>query len=89
VDADAMLEMERWAKRWTVPEWERFLAEGASESEASTLRQCTHTGRPLSGVEFVAELEQTMLRPLAPQKGGRPKKAAADARQMSVSLVAE
>jgi REP-associated tyrosine transposase len=87
-DADAMLQMERWARRWTVTEWERFLAEGASESEAGALRQCTHTGRPLGGIEFVAELERTMLRPLAPHKGGRPKKAAADERQMSVSFVA-
>jgi hypothetical protein len=88
VDADAMLQMERWARRWTVTEWERFLAEGASESEASALRQCTHAGRPLGGAVFVAELERTMLRPLAPQKGGHPKKTAADARQMTVSFVA-
>jgi len=86
--ADAMLEMERWSKRWTMDEWERFLAEGVSESEANALRQCTHTGRPLGGTEFVAELERTMLRPLAPQKGGRPKKPTGDTRQMNVSFVA-
>jgi putative transposase len=86
--ADAMLEMKRWDRRWTVVEWQRFLAEGASESETSALRQCTHTGRPLGAPEFVADLERTMLRPLAPQKGGRPKKAGADARQIEVSFVA-
>jgi putative transposase len=87
-NADSMLEMERWAKRWTVTEWERFLAAGTPDSEAGALRGCTHTGRPLGGAEFVAELERTTLRLLAPQKGGRPRKAAADPRQINVSFVA-
>lgn len=86
--ANAMLQMERWARRWTAAEWRQFLLEGATEAEVSALRQCTHTGRPLGGEEFVAQLEQEMLRLLAPQKGGRPKKPAADARQMNVSFVA-
>jgi len=80
--------MERWAARWTVTAWQRFLAEGASQSEVSALRRCTHTGRPLGTAEFVAELERTTLRPLAPQKGGRPKKPIRDTRQMGVSFVA-
>jgi putative transposase len=71
---EIVLEMERWAQRWTVVEWQRFLAERESEPEAIALRQCTHTGRPFGGPEFVADLERTMLRPLAAQKGGRPKK---------------
>ena len=85
---DEMLEMEPWAKRWTLTEWRRFLTKGTSESEVSALRQCTHTGRPLGGEEFVTELEKKTLRPLAPQKGGRPKKLTRDARQMNVSFVA-
>ena len=86
--ADATLEMERWAQRWTVTEWRRFLAEGTSESEATALRQYTHSGRPLGGEEFVAQLEEAMLRPLAPQKGGRPRKPAGNSQQMNVSFVA-
>ena len=86
--ADARLEMERWAKRWTTTEWQTFLAEGTTESEVSALRQCTHTGRPLGGEEFVKQLEKAMLRPLTPRKGGRPKKPTGDAQQMNVSFVA-
>ena len=85
---DAMLEMERWRKRWTAEEWRHFLSEGESETNVSTLRQCTHTGRPLGSAEFVTKLERAMLRPLAPQKGGRPKKVASDSRQMRVDSVA-
>ncbi len=86
--ASAILEMGHWAKRWTVIEWQRFLAEGTSESEASALRQCTHTGRPLGKEEFVAQLEKATLRPLTPQKGARPKKPAGHARLRNVSFVA-
>ena len=84
----APLEMERWAKRWTVTEWQRYLAEGVTESEVTALRQCTHTGRPLGTEDFVAQLEKVTLRSLAPQKGGRPKKPEADTRQINVSFVA-
>jgi putative transposase len=86
--AGTVLEMKRWAERWTVPEWRQFLEERQSETEWKTLRQCTHTGRPLGDTGFVSELEKKMLRPLATQKGGRPKKANSDSRQMPVSFVA-
>jgi putative transposase len=86
--AEVRLEMDRWSKRWTATEWQQFLAEGTTESEVSALRQCTHTRRPLGREEFVEQLEKAMLRRLAPQKGGRPKKPTRDARQMDVSFVA-
>ncbi len=85
---DVRLEMERWAKRWSATEWRRFLAEGTTEFEITALRQCAHTGRPLGGEDFVAQLEKVMLRPLAPQKGGRPKKPTPDLPQINVSFVA-
>jgi putative transposase len=84
----AMLNMEPWRKRWTPPEWCRFLADGESDSQVGALRHCTHTGRPLGSAEFVAQLEQAMMRPLTPRKGGRPKKPASDSRQLSLSSVA-
>jgi putative transposase len=82
--ADAMLEMERWRKRWTAPEWARYLEQGESAPDLNALRRATHTGRPLGTTEFVAELEKVTMRPLAPQKGGRPKKAARDGRQLDL-----
>jgi hypothetical protein len=45
------------------------------------LRRCTHTGRPLGSGEFIEALEHNTERRLAPQKGGRPRKPVADARQ--------
>lgn len=86
-EPDPMLEMERWRKRWTGVEWRDFLA-AQSTGEARALRESTHTGRPLGSAEFVARLEKLTLRPLAPQKGGRPKKFGSDPAQISVSFVA-
>ncbi len=83
-----MLEMERWQKRWTVAEWNQYLAARESPTDVAALRQCTHTGRPLGTAEFVAQLERTTLRLLAPQKGGRPKKPATDSRQDGFALTA-
>ncbi len=86
--ADKMLETERWQKRWTVAAWREHLAAGESATDVRSLRQCTHTGRPLGTAEFVAQLEQTTSRPLAPRKGGRPKKPASDPRLDGFAFVA-
>ena len=85
---DAMLEMNRWRKRWTTGEWREFLSQAESPSMVSELRRSTHTGRPLGDPEFVAALEESMSRPLAPRKGGRPKKPSADSLQLSLTSVA-
>jgi putative transposase len=72
--SDQLLDMVLWRRRWTAAEWREYLAARESATENSALRHCTHTGRPLGSGEFVAQLEQATLRPLAPRKGGRPKK---------------
>jgi putative transposase len=84
--SDTSLEMEQWRKRWSVSEWREYLAAGESEADLATLRQCTHTGRPLGSPEFIEALEKSMHRHLAPQKGGRPEKPIADARQTSLTF---
>ncbi len=71
-EPDTCLEMEMWNKRWSVETWREYLAAGEMEPEIAAIRQCTHTGRPLGTPEFVHTLEQTTLRRLVPQKGGRP-----------------
>lgn len=86
-DPGPMLEMERWEKRWTVKEWREFLM-AESSGDARAIRQSTHTGRPLGSRDFVAQLEKLTLRPLVPQKGGRPKKPMPDRAQNSISFVA-
>ena len=85
---DALLEMKRWRERWTVSEWREYLAAGESSADLAALRQCTHTGRPLGTPDFVAALEKSSLRLLAPQKGGRPKKSSSDPAQPSLTFVA-
>jgi putative transposase len=84
----AMLDLERWQKRWTATEWRAYLAENQSTAEVSALRGSTHTGRPLGSREFITALEEQMSRPLAPRKAGRPKKAASDGQQMRLTSVA-
>ncbi len=86
--APGILDMESWQKRWTAAGWIEYLAAGESQGDASALRQCTHTGRPLGTADFITALEQLTSRRLAPQKGGRPRKPAADSRQSGLSFVA-
>jgi hypothetical protein len=47
----------------------------------ATVRQYTHTARPLGSEEFVANLEHSTLRALAPRKAGRPTKRVRDVKQ--------
>jgi putative transposase len=84
---DPLLEMEPWRKRWTVAEWRQYLT-AESPADRTALRQNTHSGRPLGTPEFVAALEQSTLRLLAPQKGGRPKKPSPDLRQRGLAFIA-
>jgi len=85
---DPLLEMGPWRQRWTLAEWGDYLRAGASPTDAATLRRHTHTGRPLGTPEFVRLLEQSTLRPLAPRKAGRAKKAATDSKQHGLAFVA-
>jgi len=86
IAAAATLDMEQWRNRWTVSEWREYLAAGESDADLATLRQCTHTGRPLGSPEFVAALEHSTHRHLAPQKGGRPQAPTADPKQQKISF---
>jgi putative transposase len=83
---DPALEMEPWRSRWHGSEWRAYLAVGESEDDRASLRQCTHTGRPLGSPEFVAALEASTHRHLAPQAGGRPEKPLADPRQTTLTF---
>ena len=80
---DPMLEIRAWRQRWDAASWREFLGQGTTEVELNAIRQCTHTGRPLGGSDFVKELERETQRRLAPRKGGRPLRAEKDQRQNS------
>jgi putative transposase len=86
--AENWLDLAWWQKRWTAEEWLGYLAEGESPTEVASLRRFTHTGRPLGSATFVAELEQSMLRPLSPRKRGRRTKPVTDCSQQEISFVA-
>jgi putative transposase len=85
--ADTFLSMELWHTHWTSTSWRKYLAAGETETELASIRQCTHTGRPLGTQEFVLALENAMERRLAPQKGGRPAKPRPDARQADFHFI--
>jgi putative transposase len=78
------LAMELWQARWSASTWRTFLATGETESELTTLRQSTHTGRPLGTREFIDLLEHEMHRNLTAQKRGRPRKVAAEDNQCTL-----
>jgi putative transposase len=80
-EENAFIDLGLWQSQWTARAWQQYLRVGEMESELAAIRQCTHTGRPLGSAEFVQDLEASMNRRLAPQKGGRPAKTASDARQ--------
>jgi putative transposase len=70
-ESDACLDMELWSRHWSQETWREYLTVGETECEIAAIRQCTHTGRPLGGPEFIHDLEQATQRRLVPQRGGR------------------
>jgi putative transposase len=86
VQADTFLSTELWQNHWTNACWRECLAAGETESGLASIRQCTHTGRPLGTREFVHALEQLIDWRLVPHKGGRPAKARPDARQSDLGF---
>jgi len=58
-------------------DWRAFLGKATSEAVRSRLQRHERTGRPLGNDEFIARLEASVHRVLAPRKAGRkPKKRA-------------
>ena len=82
------LDLEVWETAWSAVKWESFLRDAAEdEAELDVIRRSTHTGRPLGSDAFVRQIEQTLGRTLAQQKGGRPRKRQQDATQQSFEFV--
>jgi putative transposase len=83
---ETLLSTELWQAHWTSTTWRDYLAAGETETELASIRECTHTGRPLGTLEFVHALEEAMERRLIPQKGGRPAKATPYVRQADLDF---
>lgn len=88
VPPNPALDMQLWQGRWTAAAWHDYLRARESPADLAQLRRCTFTGRPLGTPDFVAELERSTLRCLAPRQGGRPKNPSRDSRQDSFPFVA-
>ena len=72
--SDLALDTELWSKQWNFKTWKEYLYDPGAEADAETIRQGTHTGRPLGSEEFIETVEKSVGRALTPQKGGRPAK---------------
>ncbi|MGP8246344.1 MAG: transposase [Bryobacteraceae bacterium] len=81
--ADASLDMRLWRESWTPATWREYLGTAGAAWDDDAIRRNTHTGRPLGAEHFVAALERDLQRRLAPEKGGRRTKSAADVGQLS------
>jgi putative transposase len=73
-DPMELLDFDIWWTRFTPVSWREFLENRESETDLDVIRRCTHSGRPLGSAEFMREWESALERPLAPGKGGRPRK---------------
>jgi REP-associated tyrosine transposase len=71
---EAALELQFWRKHWDETSWRGYLNDRQADANDEAIRKSTHTGRPLGSPEFIAALEESTHRSLAPQKGGRPPK---------------
>ncbi|HTA25316.1 MAG TPA: transposase [Terriglobales bacterium] len=85
---DGCLDTTRWQAHWSPASWRDFLAAGEPETVIAALRRSTHTGRPLGTPAFVAALEKSTLRQLAPRQPGRPARPALDSRQSNLAFIA-
>ena len=79
--APPWMDMELWSARWSERSWRAYLASAECDEEIAAIRRCTHTGRPLGTADFLRSLEQSTLRVLTPQKGGRTRKVTTDSKQ--------
>jgi putative transposase len=73
-DAAGLLDFDIWRTRFTPASWREFLEDREADADVEVIRRSTHTGRPLGSAEFVEQWERDLERPLAPKKGGRPRK---------------
>jgi putative transposase len=83
---EVCLAMGLWRTRWSAESWRAFLSQQQSQTQLSTIRQATHTGRPLGTPAFVLALERSTQRRLAPEKRGRPRKTTTNSLQCLLPL---
>lgn len=60
--------------RDAIEDWAAWLRDPDDDNTLTTLRNHTHTGRPLGSEGFITALEEQLGRILRPKSPGRPKK---------------
>ena len=73
-DRTGLLNLQRWRHEWGPAQWKHALEEPQDGSELSSIRLCTHRGRPLASDSMLSRLERRLGRRLRPLPVGRPKK---------------
>jgi putative transposase len=77
-DAESLLvDLSKWYNMISAKQWRDELVAGLNETEMSTIRLRTHTGRPLGTDSFISKLEKLIGRRVRPLPIGRPKKRSA------------
>jgi len=73
-----LLNLKGWYEMISAKQWEKSLLAGIDESQVLSLRNNTHTGRPLGGDSFLSKLEKLLGQRVRPLPIGRPKKLKSD-----------
>ncbi len=83
VDESGLIDMSYWRKMAAELDWRRILDTPQSREQLCSLRNSTHTGRPLGDDSFISKLETLLNKRLRPLPVGRPKlkKDGADAKK--------
>lgn len=72
-----LVDLSKWYNMISAKQWRDELVAGLNETEMSTIRLRTHTGRPLGTDSFISKLEKLIGRRVRPLPIGRPKKRSA------------
>jgi len=72
-DRSGLLNMANWRKMAKGLDWRRTLDIPQSREQLLSLRNNTHTGRPLGGDSFISKLEVKLNKRLRPLPVGRPR----------------
>ena len=71
-DDTDLLDMTWWRRDWRPSKWKSALDDPQDEAELTSIRLCTHRGRPLATDGVLSRLEHRLGRRLRPLPVGRP-----------------
>ena len=80
-DPSDLLDMAWWRREWGPSKWKRALEDAQDDAQVSSIRLCTHRGRPLVSDALLSKLEHRLGRRLRALPVGRPPKRKASPRE--------